>query len=193
MPPCRRRRAAAQTVGCQRNREAPSVLAFPRCCGGLAIVLVITLAMGCQGTRAQHASHAALPQAVSPPTLAPRAADAAHTPQPDTIELVSAADVDAPSDDDDDARSDVDPVQTGRDAALPASLQNLERLALENNPVLRRMEQEAAAAWDKARYVDKLPDPTLGATFLVPPMMFEPDRQIGEVQVRGDSVMSGCS
>lgn len=120
---------------------------------------------------------------MSPPTLSPRGADVAHTPQPGTIELVSATAPDAPSDDDDDAGSDADPLPTGRDAARPESLQNLERLAVENNPTLRRMEQEAAAAWDKARYVDQLPDPTLGATFFVPPMMFEPDRQIGDIQV----------
>jgi outer membrane protein TolC len=45
------------------------------------------------------------------------------------------------------------------------------------------MQQEAAAAWAKTGYVGKLPDPTISSMFFIPPMNFEPDRQLAEVQV----------
>lgn len=63
------------------------------------------------------------------------------------------------------------------------TLVGLESLAIANNPGLRRMQQEAAAAWAKAGYVGKLPDPTISSTFFLPPMNFEPDRQVAELQV----------
>jgi cobalt-zinc-cadmium efflux system outer membrane protein len=68
-------------------------------------------------------------------------------------------------------------------AAVPESLGELEAYAWSANPTLRRMQQEAAAAWDKVRYVDKLPDPSLESTFFVPPMNFEPDRQVADLQL----------
>jgi cobalt-zinc-cadmium efflux system outer membrane protein len=67
--------------------------------------------------------------------------------------------------------------------AVAESLAQLEASALAANPTLRRMQQEAAAAWDKVRYADKLPDPTLGGTFFVPPMNYEPDRQVADLQL----------
>jgi outer membrane protein TolC len=67
--------------------------------------------------------------------------------------------------------------------ALPADdLGSLEGLALIGNPTLKRLQQEAAAAWDKTRYIARLPDPSLGSTFFIPPMNFEPDRQVADVQ-----------
>uniref|UniRef100_A0A7C2JZS8 TolC family protein n=1 Tax=Schlesneria paludicola TaxID=360056 RepID=A0A7C2JZS8_9PLAN len=63
------------------------------------------------------------------------------------------------------------------------SLPELEAYALSANPTLRRMQQEAAAAWDKTRYVAALPDPSVGSTFFVPPMNFEPDRQVADLQL----------
>lgn len=63
------------------------------------------------------------------------------------------------------------------------TLEALERFAVLNNPSLRRMEQEAAAASAKAGYAGKLPDPTVSAMFFTPPMNFEPDRQVAEVQI----------
>jgi outer membrane protein TolC len=62
------------------------------------------------------------------------------------------------------------------------SLQDLEAQATVANPVLMRLQQEAAAAWARARYADQLPDPTLATMFFVPPMNFDPDRQVAEVQ-----------
>ncbi len=52
-----------------------------------------------------------------------------------------------------------------------------------SNPTLRRMQHEAAAEWAKVGYVSKLPDPTVSSTVFVPPMMFDPDRQLADVQV----------
>ncbi len=65
----------------------------------------------------------------------------------------------------------------------PESIEGLEALAFANNPSLRRARQEAAAAWAKTGYVDKLPDPVLATTFYAPPMPLIPDRMIGEIQV----------
>jgi len=63
------------------------------------------------------------------------------------------------------------------------SLADLEASAISNNPTLRRMEQEAAAEWAQVGYVSKLPDPTIGAMAFTPPMHFDPDRQLAEVQI----------
>jgi outer membrane protein TolC len=68
-------------------------------------------------------------------------------------------------------------------APMPERLENLEALAVANNPVLRRMRQEASAEWAKARYASKLPDPTVSSMFFLPPMNFEPDRQVAELQI----------
>jgi outer membrane protein TolC len=67
--------------------------------------------------------------------------------------------------------------------ASSESLEQLEAMALTGNPSIRRARQEAAAAWAKTGYVNKLPDPVLSTMFYVPPMMLEPDRMVGEVQV----------
>lgn len=66
---------------------------------------------------------------------------------------------------------------------LVETLPDLEAFALANNPTLRRMQHEAGAAWAKTGYVSKLPDPTLSTMFFTPPMHYEPDRQLAEVQV----------
>lgn len=63
------------------------------------------------------------------------------------------------------------------------TLLDLEAFALANNPTLRRMQHEAGAAWAKTGYVSMLPDPAVSTMFFTPPMNFEPDRQLGEVQV----------
>jgi outer membrane protein TolC len=63
------------------------------------------------------------------------------------------------------------------------SLAALEAFAIGNNPTLRRMRQEAAAEWAQTGYVSKLPDPTIGAMAFAPPMHFDPDRQLAEVQI----------
>ncbi|MGV3486953.1 MAG: TolC family protein [Planctomycetaceae bacterium] len=62
-------------------------------------------------------------------------------------------------------------------------LATLEATAVENNPVLRRMQQEAAAQWAKTGYVSRLPDPSIGGMVFTPPMMLDPDRQRAELQV----------
>jgi outer membrane protein TolC len=63
------------------------------------------------------------------------------------------------------------------------TLEDLEIAALTNNPLLRRMQQEAAAAGAKTGYVSKLPDPTISSMFYIPPMRLDPDRQLSELQV----------
>jgi len=79
------------------------------------------------------------------------------------------------------AAADPPPASASR-ADSDLALTELERLALANNPAVRRMREEAEAAWQKTRSVDRLPDPSLGANFFIPPMNFEPERQVGEVQ-----------
>jgi cobalt-zinc-cadmium efflux system outer membrane protein len=63
------------------------------------------------------------------------------------------------------------------------TLEDLEALATINNPTLRRLSQEAAAEWAKTGYVAKLPDPSVGTMVYTPPMNFDPDRQLAELQV----------
>jgi outer membrane protein TolC len=63
------------------------------------------------------------------------------------------------------------------------SIAQLEETALANNPTLRRMRHEAAAEMAKVGYIGKLPDPTVGAMGYAPPMNYDPDRQLAEVQV----------
>jgi outer membrane protein TolC len=63
------------------------------------------------------------------------------------------------------------------------SLQQLELFALANNPTVQRMRQEASAEWARARYAAKLPDPTVSSMFFLPPMHFDPDRQVADIQV----------
>jgi outer membrane protein TolC len=63
------------------------------------------------------------------------------------------------------------------------TLADFEAFTIANNPELRRMRQEAAAEWAKVGYISKLPDPTVSSMFFVPPMNFEPDRQIAELQL----------
>ncbi len=66
---------------------------------------------------------------------------------------------------------------------LVETLEDLEASAMANNPTLWRMQQEAAAAWAKTGYVSKLPDPTVSSMVFAPPMHFEPDRQLADIQV----------
>jgi len=63
------------------------------------------------------------------------------------------------------------------------TLDNLENWAVNANPSLRRLREEAAAARAKTGYVAKLPDPSLGTMFFIPPMNLDPDRQVAEVQI----------
>lgn len=66
---------------------------------------------------------------------------------------------------------------------LAETLPELEAFAIARNPTLRRMQHETGAAWAKTGYVSKLPDPTVSTMFFTPPMHYEPDRQLAEVQV----------
>jgi outer membrane protein, heavy metal efflux system len=81
------------------------------------------------------------------------------------------------------AEQDIEPLGPPDAIVLSESLTDLELWAGANNPVLRRMQNEAAARWAQTGYVSKLPDPTVSSMFFLPPMNFEPDRQIAEVQV----------
>ncbi len=77
------------------------------------------------------------------------------------------------------------PPETLPAASAPEAetLADLEAFASGNNPALRRMQEEAAAQWARAGYVDKLPDPTVGGMFFGDAMVMEPDRQLAQVQV----------
>jgi hypothetical protein len=63
------------------------------------------------------------------------------------------------------------------------SPEELEVAALANNPALRRTQQEAAAQWAQTGYVSKLPDPTISSMSYLPPMNYDPDRLVAELQV----------
>jgi outer membrane protein TolC len=75
-----------------------------------------------------------------------------------------------------------DPAESIAPQAI-ATLADLEACAISGNPTLRRMREEAAAEWAQVRYVDKLPDPTIGATAFAPPMHLDPDRQLVNLDV----------
>lgn len=64
----------------------------------------------------------------------------------------------------------------------PDDLSSLIATALASNPRLHQMQQEAAAAWERVRYVDELPDPEVGAMALVPPMHYADGRQVASIQ-----------
>jgi outer membrane protein TolC len=64
-----------------------------------------------------------------------------------------------------------------------SSLEELEAFAVSANPTLRRKREEAAAEWAQVRYIDKLPDPTIGVTAFTPPMHLDPDRQLANLEV----------
>ena len=147
----------------------------PRCQAAIAVALLLLL--GCR-TGKQH-------QASTLPT--PSAADSRPLVQTESADSrVQLASLDQPGDVVDDL-----PTPHPGDAELlnpvqpleGESLADLEAWALAANPTLRRMRQEAAAEWAKTGYVSKLPDPTIGAMAFTPPMNFEPDRQLAEVQV----------
>jgi outer membrane protein TolC len=80
-------------------------------------------------------------------------------------------------------QAQVEAIDPGSLAEPMESLESLEVLALANNPVLRRMQQEAAAEWAQTGYVSKLPDPTISSMFYLPPMNYDPDRLVAELQV----------
>ncbi|HEX6962494.1 MAG TPA: TolC family protein [Lacipirellula sp.] len=69
------------------------------------------------------------------------------------------------------------------EAAHVCTLAELEVMAIGGNPTLRRMRAEAAAEWAQVRYLDKLPDPTVGSTVFTPPMHLDPDRQLVNLDV----------
>jgi cobalt-zinc-cadmium efflux system outer membrane protein len=146
---------------------------------GHALTLLLSLAFllvaqGCAGSKRQLVgretrmpSFAAVQPAVESPTVALTAYQQADTPQHHR-----------PVEDQFSPEEIVHP-----NAEPPQLLEELESWAIGNNPTLRRMQQEAAAEWAKAGYVDKLPDPTIGTMFFGNAMNFVPDSQLAEVQV----------
>lgn len=81
------------------------------------------------------------------------------------------------------------PARAARDTAasagvIPDELTSLVTIALASNPRLLQMQQEAAAAWERVRYADSLPDPEVGAMAVVPPMHFADGRQTAVVAFR---------
>lgn len=76
----------------------------------------------------------------------------------------------------------LDHLEQGPPEALGA-LAELEAFAIANNPTLRRMQHEVQAQWARASYISKLPDPTVSTMFYAPPMHFDPDRQVVDLQV----------
>ncbi|QDU36035.1 Outer membrane efflux protein [Maioricimonas rarisocia] len=130
-------------------------------CGTIGLVL------GCQsGPSAPVASHTArLPVAATAETEPPTAEEA-ESPA-GTIRQVqheTPAGVD----------SETGPAAPSELSSGPAadseSLRGLEWTAVTSHPDLRRLQHEVSAAWAKARYVDELPDPTIGANVFVNPI-----------------------
>lgn len=138
----------------------------------VAVAVSIGSFLGCQATRHKDASSTELAAKPVP----------SHAPSSD-VQLTSlsqpanpGADLPPPAGDELEVLNPAQPLEN-------ESLADLEAWAISYNPTLRRMQQEAAAEWAQTGYVDKLPDPTIGAMAYTPPMHFDPDRQLAEVQV----------
>ena len=151
----------------------------------LCAALALTFAAGCQTP-----GHRRHPRPNSPPTPVPAEARDAPGTAPSTPNVrLASHQQDAGSAAWIGATPPTPPEVGEVDAFVPApsqgneSLAQLEVIALAANPALRRLQNEAAAEWSRTGYVGKLPDPTVSSMFFVPPMHFEPDRQIAEFQV----------
>ncbi|WP_197533951.1 TolC family protein [Symmachiella dynata] len=73
----------------------------------------------------------------------------------------------------DDARLDFETESVYESPLQPmqfSSLQELEQLALDQNPTLVRLYREYLAASSRSQYVDKLPDPNVGANVFIEPI-----------------------
>lgn len=136
-------------------------------------VLMSLLSFGCQSARQEAPKTSSLQSPTFPELQIPAIRHVAHTEQVGLDGVATA--VAHPQE------ISFDPKDVP--APNPETLADLEFFAMQSNPTLRRMQHEAEAAWDKSRYVDKLPDPTVGSNFYVPPMNFEPDRQVAELQL----------
>lgn len=73
--------------------------------------------------------------------------------------------------------------ETAAALELAEDLAALEATALAGNPALRRLQQESAAAWARARYANALPDPTIGGSVFGEPMMFADGPMRGDLEV----------
>lgn len=73
--------------------------------------------------------------------------------------------------------------ETASAPGLAEDLIALETAALAGNPALRRLQQESAAAWARARYAGALPDPTIGGSVFGEPMMFPDGPMRGDLEV----------
>jgi outer membrane protein TolC len=133
---------------------------------------------GCTTSRTQHLTESPLAERPAGP-----ASSAPSGNEPAALRLTSHQQGDEPSQPlPPPERRDPESVRPPQ-PRLELNLSDLESLALANNPTLRRMQEEAAAQWARTGYVSKLPDPTISSMFFIPPMHFEPDRQLAEVQV----------
>ena len=142
--------------------------------------------LGCQ-TSKQHVARLKQPWEQKPPITAStsilQAAASATQPPASTVHLTSHLHAEAvPTRLPPPEFSGPESLAVGT-ALYVESIANLENWAASYNPTLRRLQQEAAAERDKTGYVSALPDPSIGTTFYIPPMNFDPDRQVAEVQI----------
>ena len=151
----------------------PSSPAIVICLYSLALAGTMALITGCRATSDNEVS-TENPRHVSAPAESRSA--------PPEVLLTGHEEIVAPAGSAAVARFDALPIPTAPADVPPESLVELEAQALANNPTLRRLGQEAAAEWSRARYVAKLPDPSVGGMVYTPPMNFEPDRQRAEMQ-----------
>ena len=142
-----------------------------------ALAFATALLIGCQTARQYQASS----EAAAPASVGGYKTAENEQANPTVIlaslgQTTEAADLPPPESESIESQASVLPV-------VGESLADLEAWAIANNPTLRRMRQEASAEWAQTGYVSKLPDPTIGAMAYTPPMHFDPDRQLAEVQI----------
>ncbi len=134
---------------------------------GLSAILLlggICLPAGCQTTRPLPVADVPTPAALALEQTANRHAD--------LFQRVSFEE-DNTSEDGDDAGLPADNIPTliaPATASSVSDLPSLEALAQSTNPKLVRLQQEVQAAWSRTQYVDKLPDPTIGANVFGQPI-----------------------
>ena len=152
----------------------------------IACLVVVAVVVGCESDR-QTRVQPSLPlaQRLAEPSTAnamnaprgPAVQLAAHQDPPEAPQPQSPQPLPSP------LNAHVEEVNPGATGEPIESLEALEVLALTNNPTLRRMQHEAAAEWEQTGYVSKLPDPTISSMFYLPPMNYDPDRLVAELQV----------
>jgi len=142
------------SIGACASTRWIAVPAFCLICAGLCVL------PGCASSRQVARTGAAQ----TTPEATPESSIASERRPTSGPPVVLASNEETPFENDETADRGTDELDPARYAAASYdTLAELEALAQVQNPSLRRLQQDVAAARAKANYADKLPDPTVGA------------------------------